>query len=879
MKNFKRLPIIFAGSFILNFILLLILEKSLGVSLSGKTLGLIFVFAFILAVAFLLIAFVVLSTLGKYLLDKENALAMKSYIDSMAQGDFSKEPENITSKSLREVILFKLKDLYFRLISLLSQTKQLTLDLGDLSRKIISQSEHLSQASLRQAESVERMVLNLEQIDEGIRQIFNSVDELKTLSQETSSASYQMMTNIQNVSEMAESLANLVRDLVTAISQIVANIQSVAQATDSLSSASAQTSSSMREIDQATQAIRTRADESAKIASSAKERAVRAGELIESWAQGMEKIEASVSQATNIMADLVEQSEAIGEIVSVINEIASETHLLSLNASIMAARAGEHGRGFMVVANEIKELARRTSESTKEIEALINRTRKAVKESQSAISQAYNRAKEGIQLSWEAQTAVTQVLEQMEKSARYAQEIAQATDEQAKLASQVYESSAEVDERTQLIKTAMREQEDSSAYLKERAEKMHELTEKVKIASKEQAENSQQVSRAVEELTASIEVIRGSTEDQSRASSEILNSVQQVKKASDLVALSAEDVKNTAISVLDESLILQSEMKGFKFPILQKQLKVGLLLDTLREERWRREKEIFIKRCERLGAQVLDAVADGDQENQNTQAQKLIEKGAQILVIVAVDAERAFRAVEFAHQKNIKVIAYDRLIKSAPLDLFITYNYREMGAQMVKYALRRRPEGKYFLLLGSRQDVNAVWLREGQHNALEPALRQGKVELIGESWTPNWEPERAYQIIKSILDEGKIPDVIIASNDGTAGGAIRALEEFGLAGKVLVTGMDAELDACRRIARGKQAITFYMPVHLQATRASEACLLMLYGEEIFGADQYIDNNGYKVPAILLNAILVDAENLREIIIASGTYAESEIYGD
>ena len=879
-KKVQVFIIIFVVLFIFNLVQIFLFSRVFKVNLSPANFLWVLLFAFSFAGIFTPIIGVIFKFLSPVcFLDLNQAKELEAYLNSVMEGDFTRPAQDLIIKHRSQELKLGINSFHNLLVRVLSQAQRLTLDLGELAQEIIHQSQSLSQASISQTRSMEETRANLEQIDRGIREILSNVGELKELSQETSSASYQMMSNIQQVSEMTNELAGLVRDLVTIISEIVANIQSVAQATDSLSSSSAQTATSMREIEQATQEIRSRADESAKVASQARERAVRAGELIRSWVEGMEKIEQSVSHSISAMNQLVAQSEAIGEIISVINDIASETHLLSLNASIMAARAGEHGRGFMVVAGEIKELAKRTSESTKEIEMLINRTRKAVTETQQAVAQAHERAQEGIQLSWEADQAIKQVIQEIEYTNNFAQEIARATEEQAELARQVYQSSAEVDERTHLIKTAMREQEDSSSYLKERTERMHQLTEKVKLATEEQAKTSQLVAQAMEELTKSVETIRRATENQSQASGEILTAIKRVKKASDLVAVSVSWVENTAISVLDEALILKSEMRDFRLPEIKEPIKIGLLLDNLREGRWKREREAFVQRAHRLGAEVLEAVAEGKSQRQIEQAEELIKKGAQVLVVIAVDSERAQKIVELAQKNNIKVIAYDRLIKNSPLDLFITYDYVEIGREMVRYALSQKPWGKYFLVLGSRQDVNALWLYQGQKEALEPALSRGEVKLLGESWTPDWSPARAYQTIKELLEAGKTPEVIIASNDGTAEGVIKALEEFNLAGKVLVTGMDAELKAIKRIVQGKQTITFYMPIQLQAVRAAEASLLLLRSEPIFGSENLIENQGYQVPSILLKAVLVDKENIKETVIAGGLYSEKEIYED
>ena len=872
--GFALFGIIFLLSLAVEFSVL----KASGVELDQKNVSLALIIALGAGLVAFALCWLVLSWIKDfYFLERASAEQFWDYISSANQGRFREKIENLLLSGIRDNLEIPLKDFNQSTASVLSEARQLTEDLSELSNQIMLRSKELAKASGTQIKSIDETGQSIGRIDLGIREILGQVDELKNLSQETNSASLVMMNNIHKVSELAEDLAGFVRDLVSAISQMVSNIHSVAQVTESLFNSSNQSSLSMREIDQATQEIRKHAEQSAKISLQTRERAVKANELIQNWAEGMGTIESAVKQATQVMEELTQQAEAIGEIITVIDDIASETHLLSLNASIMAAKAGEHGRGFMVVATEIKELARRTSESTRQIENLIKSTRKAVQNSGDSILRAYQRAQQGILWSKEAKSAISEVLTQMETSAQYAQEIARATESQAELARQVYQSASEVDERTQLIKTAMKEQEDSSEYLKERAEKMRELTERVKNATKEQAESSQQVSRAVEEVNATVEVIRNATLSQSYATGEIIKAMIQVKKASDLIAISVENVENTAVSVLNQSLILSVGIKGFELPALKPKFKIGLLLDKLREERWKREKEIFRKRCERLGAEVLEAVAEGNPELQIKQAEQLIKQGAQMLVIIASDANQAGEVVELAHKSGVKVIAYDRLIKNCELDLFITYAYDQTGRRMVEYALRRKPEGNYFLLLGSERDQNAIWLRQGQRSALEPAIRSKKVKLIGESWTRDWSPEEAYQTIRNFLAQGQVPDVIIASNDGTAGGAIKALKEFGLAGRVLVSGMDAELEACRRIIKGEQLLTIYMPVRLQAVRAAESALLLIQGQEIIGTDQLIDNGKTKVRSILLHPVLVDAENIKEVIVADGFHSEKELY--
>src|SRR5688572_3743666 len=242
-------------------------------------------------------------------------------------------------------------------------------------------------------------------------------------------------------------------------------------------------------------------------------------------------------------------------------------------------------------------------------------------------------------------------------------------------------------------------------------------------------------------------------------------------------------------------------------------VRIGFSMDTLKEERWQRDKALVEQRAREVGA-VLDVqVANGDDAVQTKQADNMLIKGVDVLIVAPHNGEIAASIVDAAHRKGVPVIAYDRLIRNSDVDLYTSHQVERMGEMQAEYALKHKPKGNYVLIGGSPTDFNAILLRNGQMKILKPAIDRGDIKIISQQFAKEWRADEALRITEDALTRtGKKIDAIVASNDGTAGGAISALEAAGLAGKVLVTGLDAEQVALERNVRGEQTTTIYTPI-------------------------------------------------------------------
>lgn len=311
-----------------------------------------------------------------------------------------------------------------------------------------------------------------------------------------------------------------------------------------------------------------------------------------------------------------------------------------------------------------------------------------------------------------------------------------------------------------------------------------------------------------------------------------------------------------------------------------KKIKIGLSMQSLREERWQKDRDIFKAEAEKLGAEVIVQAAHGDERRQNEQAENMIAQGVDVLVVIPKNSVAAAQIVQAAHAEGIKVIAYDRLIRESELDLYISFDNERVGYLQAEYLLRQNPKGAYFLLGGGPTDNNAHRVRQGQLRALQPAIDKGDIHLVanGKHWAVNWDPRDALKKTEQVLTQtNNRIDAVVAPNDGTAGGVIQALEGQNLAGTVLVSGQDAELAACQRIAKGTQTMTVYKPIRLLATKAAHAAVALAKGEPISEATQTVNNDKIDVPSILITPIQVDKDNLDEVIIKDGFHTREAVY--
>src|SRR5271166_6904086 len=267
------------------------------------------------------------------------------------------------------------------------------------------------------------------------------------------------------------------------------------------------------------------------------------------------------------------------------------------------------------------------------------------------------------------------------------------------------------------------------------------------------------------------------------------------------------------------------------FAALAKDVTVGVSWSNFQEERWKTDEAAIKAVLDKAGAKYISADAQASPAKQLTDVESLISKGANVLLILAMDNEAILPAVKKATDEGIPVIAYDRLIES-PNVLYITFDNIGVGRMMGKAIEAAKPAGNYAFIKGDKGDANADFLFSGITEVLKPAMDAGKIKDVGQTYTDGWKPDNAQKEMEQILtkNNNKV-DAVVAENDGMAGGVVAALAAQGMAGSVPVTGQDGDHAAINRIALGTQTVSIWKDARDLGHVSAQAALDLAAGKK------------------------------------------------
>ncbi|SFG07484.1 xylose-binding protein [Palleronia marisminoris] len=304
---------------------------------------------------------------------------------------------------------------------------------------------------------------------------------------------------------------------------------------------------------------------------------------------------------------------------------------------------------------------------------------------------------------------------------------------------------------------------------------------------------------------------------------------------------------------------------------------VGVSWSNFQEERWKTDEAAIQSALEEAGAEYISADAQSSSSKQLSDIESLISQGAEVLIILAQDTQAIIPAVQRAADNGIPVIAYDRLIEDDRA-FYLTFDNIEVGRMQARAVLEAQPEGNYVMIKGSPTDPNADFLRQGQQEVLQDAIDAGDITIAGEAYTDQWLPANAQRNMEQILtaNDNNV-DAVVASNDGTAGGAVAALSAQGLDG-IPVSGQDADYAALNRIAQGTQTVSVWKDSRDLGRRAGEIAVNLADGTElsaIEGAEEWTSPAGTTLWAEFLEPVPVTQENLN-VVVDAGWITQEEL---
>jgi D-xylose transport system substrate-binding protein len=326
--------------------------------------------------------------------------------------------------------------------------------------------------------------------------------------------------------------------------------------------------------------------------------------------------------------------------------------------------------------------------------------------------------------------------------------------------------------------------------------------------------------------------------------------------------------------------------------------KIGLSFSDFATERWKPESELLTKLLNEKGYDVVVQEAAHDVKLQNDQIDNMVAQGVKGLIVIAEDGEAVVTSVDKAAKAGVKVIAYDRLIKTSSISAYLSFDNTEVGRQealgvMTALGLpgsttwTKDNPAKVVMSGGNPADNNAHLVRAGQEEVMKPYVDSGVVKVVADFWVENWDPAKALAQMENTLtaNQNKI-DAVVASNDGTALGELTALKAQGLAGKVPISGQDASADGCNSIVKGEQTVTVYKDFRLLVPKAVATMDALIKGDAIEGVQNIAlnvltgdDTLKGDMACVFLPVVQVTKDNVYEQIVVSGFQPYDSVYRD
>lgn len=458
------------------------------------------------------------------------------------------------------------KDSMLSISGILKRIKEVTKRITYVAEEVETESRKVVDGAVLENEAIENISASVEEMNAAISEVADGTEGLAASAEETAASMAQMVTSIAQINASTQDMSVAVEATSASIEQLSATIREVASNSTELASAAEETQSSIMEIASSVREVEQRARESSMLSGKVKTDATTFGMAsIGKAIDGMKDIKISVEKTAGCIKKLGGRSEEIGQILNVIDDITDQTTLLALNAAILAAQAGEHGKGFSVVADEIKDLAERTSLSTQEIGTLIQSVQQEVADAVAAMEEGLKSVNIGFKVTGEAADALRKIVESSKQSSDMSAAIERSTAEQAQATRLVSEAMEKVLRMVGEIAKATTEQSRGIQLIMKATEQIRDVSTHVRTATNEQSLNSKQISQAIEHVSDKSQQISRAVHEQKIGSNQIWTSLERIKDIPKENRDRAFRLNQRVKELVKDAELVSTEMERFKF--------------------------------------------------------------------------------------------------------------------------------------------------------------------------------------------------------------------------------------------------------------------------------------------------------------------------
>jgi methyl-accepting chemotaxis protein len=434
----------------------------------------------------------------------------------------------------------------------------------DMPGAITHAMQRIQESADAQEEAVEETASLLANINSSMRDINERVEKLQRSAEESASSILQMGSSVDEVARNAATLHESVEASTSSVHEISASIRQVAQSAEQVDRAAEETAASMIEMDRVVQEMSTHAKEASQLTERVSQGAERGSQAVNETINDIQRIHDRTSDARDTLGTLVRRISEIDGILNVIGEINDETNLLSLNAAIIAAQAGEQGKAFLVVANHVKTLAKRTAASTKDIEILVQAIQAESGQAVEAMSAGIEAIDQGVSRSRAAGSALSEILQSSHDANQRVEGIARATAEQSKSSKLVSRAAQDTSAQVQQIASAMSEQSKVSESMLQNAERALEVCRHVHRSTDEQRETGRYITESISNITDMIRQIRESTDSHANASESVSDSVMRLLENAQRAGKQVPEIKAMLEQLSESAQMIVDELSRFE---------------------------------------------------------------------------------------------------------------------------------------------------------------------------------------------------------------------------------------------------------------------------------------------------------------------------
>jgi methyl-accepting chemotaxis protein len=447
---------------------------------------------------------------------------------------------------------------------MVTRLRHVSNDLVSASNQIRGAANNVSSGATEQTAALKTSEQSLKDVLKDAQGIAESTHNLVDSSRQCTSATLELGATIEEIAEQMENLFNTVDVVSTSTQEMSASSNQIDENVQALVVMSQQTTQAVNTLNDRTTKIEESAITTGELSAQAAEDAGRGLAAVETSLEGINKMSEVINKAGIVIRDLSDQSGSIDQILTVIDDVADQTSLLALNATIIAAQAGERGKAFGVVADEIRDLATRTATSTKEIAKIIKGLQDTAAEAVDVVESGRQRADKEVARAQDAGQALGKIRQSTEDARWHMVGIVESTKEQVSDSQQINTSSQEISNMLAQTAVALQQLSTGIKQTAKSSEDMREIAGRVKSSTEEQAAGSKHIAENMETIREMITRIDEATRDQTVRTEETVTSVTNIHRIAESTVNKSDEMENIVSLLKQQTDTLDEEMGAFK---------------------------------------------------------------------------------------------------------------------------------------------------------------------------------------------------------------------------------------------------------------------------------------------------------------------------